>query len=156
VTHVELSLSQPNLGGPGRPGRPGEPARDPLGSWAGAVASAWEPCVLLNAEGVVVAASPGCSPLFRIPPADAVGRRLVGGVLHLLDFNFTSVPADLADREVEKIPPLLALSTGGLARGLLRVAFEDGTIFTVDAITSAIHLEESIVGSLTFFSPISR
>lgn len=154
MTHVELSLTQPDPGGTGRSGRPGEPARDPLGSWAGAVVAAWEPCVLLNTEGTVVAASPGCSPLFRIPPAEAIGRRLVGGVLHLLDFNYTSVPTGLADREVDKIPPLLALTTGGLARGLLRVAFEDGTIFTVDAITSPIHLEQDVIGSLTFFSPI--
>jgi hypothetical protein len=110
--------------------------------------------VLLNTEGVVVAASPACSPFFVVDPADAIGKRLVDGVIRLIDF--TATPDDLPEWEVEKIPPLIALTSGALARGLLRVPGGDGqlctgTNCTLDAVATPIRDVQGVAGSLTFF-----
>jgi len=151
VTHVELSLTESNLS-----------AHmvnfvaldDPLSRWALAVSEATEACVLLNSNGVVVAASPACHFFFLIDPADAIGKRLVDGVIRPIDF--TATPDDLPEWEVEKIPPLLALTSGGLARGLMRVPGGVGqqcgsTNCTLDAVATPIRAAEGIAGSLTFF-----
>ena len=42
---------------------------------------------MLDTNGIVVAASPGCAELLGIDPVAAIGQRLVAGVLRLLDFN---------------------------------------------------------------------
>jgi hypothetical protein len=151
VTHVELSLTESSL--------PAHMAsfvalNDPLSRWSVAVSEATEPCVLLNTEGVVVAASPACGAFFLVDPADAIGKRFVVGVIRLIDF--TATPEDLPDWEVEKIPPLLALTSGSLARGLLRVPGGAGQMCTgsnctLDAIATPIRDVEGVAGSLTFF-----
>jgi hypothetical protein len=152
VTHVELSLTESN-----------QPAHmigsvaldDPLSRWALAVSEATEACVLLNSNGVVVAASPACSSYFVVDPAEAIGKRLVDGVIRPIDF--TATPDDLPEWEVEKIPPLLALTSGALARGLMRVPGEvgqqcSGANCTLDAIATPIRdATDGIAGSLTFF-----
>ena len=121
--------------------------------WAFAVSGATEPCVLLDAAGIVVAASPGCAAaVLASTRPRRVGRRLVDGVLRLLDFN--AVSGELPDWEVDKIPPLLAITTGGLARGLLRVPGADGAASTVDAISVPLRDGGPVVGSLTFFAPV--
>jgi hypothetical protein len=145
VTHVELSLTESSLS----PQMVGAVDPDhPLRRWALAVSLAMESCVLLNNAGVVIAASPACRPFFVVDPADAIGERLVDGVLHLIDF--TAAPGELPEREVEKIPPLLALSAGSLARGLLRVPGPGGTTYTLDAVATPVRDESGVVGSLTF------
>lgn len=152
MAHVELSLSEPGtiashldeVGGLG----------STIDRWAFAVAVADEPCLLLDASGLVVSASPGCGVLFGIDPAGAVGRHLVGDVLHLLDFS--TVSNELPDWEVDKIPPLLALTAGGLARGLLRIACDECTTNTVDAISAPLREGGAVVGSLTFFASVNR
>jgi hypothetical protein len=151
VTHVELSLTESSL--------PAQMAssvalEDPLSRWVFAVSQATEPCVLLNREGVVVAASPECRPFFLVDPADAIGMRLVDGVIRLIDF--TATPEDLPDWEVERIPPLLALTSGALARGLLRVPggvgqMCSGSNCTLDSVATPIRDVEGVAGSLTFF-----
>jgi hypothetical protein len=149
LAHVELSLS--DLYGPDR--LPGGFASS-LDLWSYAASVANEPCLLVDLAGVVVAASPGCGQLFDIDARDAVGRRLVDGVLRLLDFNLVS--GELPGWEVDKIPPLLATKTGGLARGLLRVPGPDGAPSTVDAISVPLRDGVSVVGSLTFFALVAR
>lgn len=158
MAHVEFSLSE--LGEPAE-----APRRTPLrararqdldGSldrWAFVVCGASEPCLLIDATGIVVAASPGCTDLFSINSTDAVGRRLVNDVLRLLDFN--TVSGELPEWEVDKIPPLLACRSGVLARGLLRVAAGD-VAETVDAISTPLRDGATVVGSLTFFAPVGR
>jgi hypothetical protein len=146
VAHVDLALS--DLTDPGRlaGGFPGS-----LDLWAYPVSVAAEPCLLIDAAGVVIAASPGCGPLLGIDPQMAVGRSLVGGVLHLLDFG--AVVADLPPWETDKIPPRLAAKTGGLARGLMRVVLPTGSARTVDAISVPLRDNAGaspVVGSLTF------
>ena len=146
MAHVDLSLSDLHETGPDRlvGGYVGS-----LDLWSDAARIAHEPCLLVDVAGVVVAASPGCGELFGIDARDAVGRRLVDGVLRLLDFNVVS--GDLPGWEVDKIPPLLAATTGGLARGLLRVRGSGGNAITVDAISVPLR-DHGVVGSLTFFA----
>jgi PAS domain-containing protein len=152
VAHVELSLSELNQAGVARSGARGYDGA--LDRWALAVAAATEACLLLDATGIVVAASPSAGALLTVKASDAVGRRLLDGVLRLRDFN--AVAGELPGWEVDKIPPLLAMTTGGLARGLLRVAGADGAVSTLDAISTPLRDGATVVGSLTFFAPVGR
>jgi PAS domain-containing protein len=161
VTSVEMSVTEPNLpvptldytidnhGSGSRPVANQGPGSRPgsLRRWALAVADATEPCFVLDAVGVVVAASPACVRYFSVDPAGAVGRRLVD-VLRLIDF--TAAPDELPEWETEKIPPLLALTSASLARGLLRVRHEHEPARTLDAISTPLQEETVVVGSLTF------
>jgi hypothetical protein len=162
LAHVELSLSElaevraARTGVPAAHGgwRRARGGADALQRWALAVTEAAEACLLLESSGVVVAASPSGAALFAVGSADAVGRHLLDGVLRLLDFN--AVSGELPGWEVDKIPPLIAMGTGGLARGLLRVAAADGVVSTLDAISTPVRDGAVVVGSLTFFAPVGR
>jgi hypothetical protein len=142
VPHVELSLSDLTSGYTGS-----------LDRWGPVVAAATEPCIVLDAAGVVVAASPGCRGLLAVDPSEAPGHRLVDGVLRLLDFN--AVSGELPDWEADKIPPLLAIASGGLARGLLRVPDDQGSARTVDAVSAPLRDGPTVVGSITYFAPVN-
>ena len=151
MAHVDLALSDLSEPGSGRVlgGFSGS-----LDLWSYPVSVAAEPSLLVDAAGVVIAVSPGCAPLLGVSPRDAVGRRLLGGVLHVLDFG--PVVSDLPASEADKIPPLLAAATGGLARHLIRVQGADGLPRTVDAVSVPLRDGVAVVGSLTFFAPVSR
>ena len=86
--------------------------------------------------------------------AALIGRPLLDGGLRLLDF--TANRGELTEAEADKIPPLLALSSGRLARGLLRVqaASADNSDATVDAISTPVLTDGTVAGSLTFFSEV--
>lgn len=142
MPNVELWISPVDRGG----------LTGSLDLWAFVVEVADEPCVLLNDDGVVVAVSPGCGELFSIDTGAAVGQHLVGDVLRLLDFN--TVSGKLPGWEADKIPPLLAVKSQGLARGLLRVHGDDGAPATVDAVSVPLRDDGAVVGSLTFFAPV--
>jgi hypothetical protein len=148
VAHVELSLSEPFV-------PPPEDGPDPggaLGRWAAAAAEADEPCMVIDAYSAIVALSrSACTLLGFRDQESAVHRHLFGGVLRLLDF--TANPTALADGDLEKIPPILAFSSGRLARGLIR-AQSGGEIRTLDAIATPLLDGDQVVGSLTFFSQI--
>ncbi len=161
MPHVELSLSEALVPGDvagGRPllSRPAHAAQSgsTLECWSFAVATADEPCLLMDGSGLVVSASPGCRTLFGIEPRAAVGRHLVGDVLRLLDF--TAASGELPDWEIDKVPPVLAYTSGGLARGLLRIAGPGGATSTVDAISTPMRDGDAVVGSLTFFAAVRR
>ena len=146
MSFVELSIPDP--------GFKGRPRFDSsLDLWGHTAQQAQEPCLVLDISATVVAASPGCGELFAFTASDAVGRRLTD-VLRLLDFN--AVAGNLPEWEVDKIPPLLAISTAVLARGLLRVRGADGPAVTVDAISVPLRDGVRVVGSLTFFAPVGR
>jgi hypothetical protein len=144
---VELSLSEPFDDEVVVPEATGS-----LEHWATAVSSASEPCMVLDTLSMIMAASPAASVLLGFSDqAEALGRNLFAGVLRLLDF--TSEGGLLPDGDMEKIPPVLACSSGRLARGLLRV--QDGDeVRTVDAIATPLFDGRKVVGSLTFFSQI--
>jgi hypothetical protein len=157
VPHVELSF--PELAGPHPHSKPAadggaEPA-PPAGVataryWSEAVTKASEPCVLIDPNAVIVAMSASCARLlgFETPPT---GRALLDGVLRLLDFSADA--GALADNEIGKIPPLLALSSGRLARGLIRVQCGE-VACTLDGIATPIGEDGATAGSLTFFSRV--
>jgi hypothetical protein len=144
---VELSFE---LSGPSPHGRAWQRS---LSMWADTASVANEPCIVIDRVGDVVAASPGCADLFMIDVAAAAGRALVGAVLDLRDFSARQ--GTLPDWEVKKIPPLLALSSRALARGLLRV-WVGNSAETVDAISVPLIDSGVIVGSLSFFLPVNQ
>jgi hypothetical protein len=113
------------------------------------VADAAEPSLIIDAKAVVVALSPACHEMLGLE-CTAIGQKLLD-VLRLLDFSAAGVALDQG--EVSKIPPLLALASGCLARGLLRVECRDGAC-TLDAIATPLVDSSGPLGSLTFFSPI--
>jgi hypothetical protein len=151
VAHVELSLSGAFV----------PQARTPAEAefvtsverWAGTVAVADEPCLIVDAGGAILAVSPSCSELLGLgKPADALGKRLTAE-LELIDFTAGAGP--LEEPEAEKIPPLLAVRSERLARGLMRVVPEAGKApLTVDAISTPLLAGDRVAGSLTFLSPV--
>jgi len=121
----------------------------PLATWAAAVRGASEACVLLDDQATVAAASPAFAELVGVPVAALTGARLFDSVLRVLDWG---AEAPVRAEEAARVPPLLALSAGALARSLLRVRRRDGTCLTLDAVSSPLHgrPEDGIVGSVTF------
>jgi len=151
VAHVELSLSTPYV----------PQARTPAESefvpsvdrWTTAVATAAEPCLVIDASTTILAVSVSCCELFGLgKPAEAIGQPL-GSALRMVDF--TADGRELDESDAEKIPPLLAIRSERLARGLLRVVAGPGQPpVTVDAITTPLLTGDRLAGSLTFFAPI--
>lgn len=150
MAHVELSLSEAFV-------PPTAPLLDQESDsfvfWSSAVSLAAEPCLLIDVTTIIVAVSPSCCTLLGLPgPAEVVNRPLLDGQLRLLDF--TAARGALSEQEVDKIPPLLALSSARLARGLLRVCGgkAGGSDTTVDAIATPLSRDGVLAGSLTFFA----
>ncbi|GAA4913119.1 hypothetical protein LX16_2286 [Stackebrandtia albiflava] len=139
MPHIELSLSAHD----------GEGAAATCRQWEAPVGGSADACLLLDAHGVIVASSPSCRAMLGLPDdVDRQRRQLVDGLLRLLGFSAGS--SVLPQWEVERIPPLQALKTGALARGLLRVS-ADGAPRTLDAIATPLHGGTEVVGSLSFF-----
>jgi hypothetical protein len=151
MTHIELSLSP--LGPSSQPAASSLGFTGPLASWAGSVAGAEEACLVIDTDGLIVAASAPCALLFCLSQPDGLtGRRLLDpAVLTLIDF--TARGSEMGEPEREQIPPLLALSSGQLARGLMRIRNRAG-IKTLDAIATPLHAGKSVAGSLSFFAEV--
>jgi hypothetical protein len=151
VGHIELSLSGAFV----------PQARTPaeaefvstVDRWTSTVADAAEPCLVIDTTTKILALSASCSELFGLgKPIEVVGQPL-GTAIRLIDF--TAIAAELDESDAEKIPPLLAIRSERLARGLLRVAPIPGEPpLTVDAITTPLLHNDRVAGSLTFFSPV--
>ena len=152
VAHVELSLSGAFV----------PQARTPaeaefvtsIDRWRATVETAAEPCLVIDATTTIRAVSPSCSELLGLgKPVDAVGQPLLGGVLRLIDF--TAGGSELDEPEIEKIPPLLAIRSKRLARGLMRLLTDrDESHLTDDAIATPLVEADQVVASMTFFSPV--
>jgi len=166
VAHVELSISEafvsptssaPDLESAGFPDHDRRPIEvDGFTRWSDTVSTAEEPCLLIDDQTTIAAVSSSCCQLLGLgTPLHAIGRALLDSELRLLDF--TAARGELAEQDVEKIPPLLALRSGRLARGLLRVrcvGMEGRSDNTVDAIATPILTHGAVAGSLTFFSQV--
>jgi hypothetical protein len=113
------------------------------------VADAAESSLVIDADALVVALSPTCQQMFGLKHP-TIGRHLLD-VLHLLDFS--NPGGTLSQAEARKIPPLLALDSGRLARGLLRVECQE-IACTVDAIATPLRDNTGTAGALTFFCPV--
>jgi hypothetical protein len=123
--------------------------------WMTTVALAAEPCLVIDPASTIRAVSVSCADLLGLgTPAEVVGQPLIGGVLLRL-IDFTAGGGELAEGEVDKIPPMLAIRSRQLARGLMRVQpGSDGPHLTVDAIATPLSHDDQVVASLTFFSAI--
>ncbi|GAB3148918.1 hypothetical protein GCM10027290_34390 [Micromonospora sonneratiae] len=153
MAHVELSLSEVRIPPISAPVE--QKSDDSFARWSATVSSAAEPCLLIDRDTTIAAVSVSCCRLLGLgEPADVIDLPLLDGGLRLLDF--TAARAELTEQEVDKIPPLLALTSGRLARGLLRVRPTSAgeADATVDAITTPILADGEVAGSLTFFSEI--
>jgi hypothetical protein len=152
MTHIELSLS-PLAQAPSARGAAEAGTTDPLEQWAGSLATAEESCMVIDAAGIIYAASWACARLFgHAQPTELTGRHVLDpDVLFLIDF--TAAGNELAESELEKIPPMLALSSGRLAHSVLRVRVESASR-TYDAISTPLRSNGEVVGSLTFFAAV--
>jgi PAS domain-containing protein len=114
-----------------------------IGIWHAAVQASEEACLLLDREARVVAASAAVGAVLGTTAASAVGAKFVD-LVTAVDFTSGAAP----DLELERsMPPLRALSTGGLARGLLRLRSAAGLV-TYDVV--AVPLAGQ-AGALAFF-----
>ncbi|MFK3982504.1 hypothetical protein ACI2K4_19270 [Micromonospora sp. NPDC050397] len=153
MAHVELSLTEAYVPR-GNDTSPGHES-DSFAHWSASVSRAAEPCLLIDPRATIGAISASCCTLLGLSePTEVVGQPLLGGELRLLDF--TAARSELTDQEAEKIPPLLALSSGRLARGLLRVqtGATPATDTTVDAISTPLLVGGAVAGSLTFLAKV--
>jgi PAS domain-containing protein len=154
VAHVELSLSGGAIVPQARTPAEAEFVAN-LERWATTVTAAPEPCLIIDADSMILAVSPSCGKLFGLgKPAEAIGHPLLDrAVLRLIDF--TAGGGELAQPEIEKIPPVLAIRSGRLARGLMRVQADPGSAaVTIDAIATPLTEADQVVASLTFFSAV--
>jgi hypothetical protein len=155
VAHVELSLSEPFT-----PQLDGEHAGfctyehfNSVDRWSAAVRGAVEPSLVVDEVGAIAAVSPSaCNMLGLASPDDVVGQFLSSGELLAL-VDFTPAPAALSESDVGRIPPLLALSSCRLARGLMRVR-SGAEVITLDAVATPLWERSRAIGSLTFFSMV--
>ncbi|MET0416514.1 MAG: PAS domain-containing protein [Actinoplanes sp.] len=151
MAHVELSLSGAFVP---QARTPAEAEFVPgVERWTSTVAAASEPCLVIDSTTAILALSASCGELLGLgKPPEAIGKPL-GSVLRLLDF--TAGARELEESDAEKIPPLLAVRSERLARGLLRVVPGPGeTPLTVDAVATPLLDGDRVAGSLTFFSAV--
>jgi hypothetical protein len=142
VPHVEFKVSEQYVSR-------ARLAESSLDRWVRAVAGAAEPCLVIDKHEVIRAMSGSFVAELGLP-ASPVGSQLVH-VLDLLDFSADA--GDLGEGEVVKIPPLLALHSGGLARGLVRLRCAEGQC-TFDAVSTPLGEGCVVTGSLTFFTTV--
>jgi PAS domain-containing protein len=144
MAHVELSLSESTV-----PRRDADEALRVLDRWADAVAASSQPCLVIDGHSAIVVASSSVCNLLGLPkPINAAGLSLLGGALRLLDF--TTAGEALSEADLKKIPPVLAITSRRLARGLLRVQVGDEKR-TIDVIATPLLDDGAVVGSLSFF-----
>jgi hypothetical protein len=149
VAHVELSLTESFV-----PHVPHEEAAGTgsLQRWSGVLREAAEPSLVIDARETIIGVSLSCCELLGLgDPTAAVGKSLLDEV-RLIDF--TANQGELSEPEMANIPPLLAITSGRLARGLLRVLRLGQAPSTVDAISTPLRDGDEVVGSLTFFAEV--
>ena len=112
-------------------------------AWLLAVRTSAEACLLLDGDGRICAASSAAGKLVG-GVTDAIGARF-SDLVASVDFTSGAAP----DLEPERsMPPLRALATGGLARGLMRVRVSDGTLVTYDVVAVPLERQQAV---LAFF-----
>ncbi|CAM3513612.1 hypothetical protein [Stackebrandtia soli] len=137
MARIELSLTAAD-----------DVGRSACQSWAGAVSGSADACLLLDERGTVVATSASCRASLGLPDdIDGTGTTLLSSPIRLL--NFLAAGGTLPSWDAERVPPLQALKTGALARGLIRVSVGD-VARTYDVISTPLHGGTSLAGSLSF------
>ena len=115
----------------------------PVATWLPAVRASAEACLLLDAEGRVSAASTGAGAVLGGTTA-AIGTKF-SDLVKAVDFTSGAAPELEPERSM---PPLRALATGGLARGLMRLRVADGSLVTYDVVAVPLDGQR---GVLAFF-----
>src|SRR3954467_5675899 len=116
VGHVELSLSGAFVPQARTPAEAEFAAG--IDRWGTTVATAAEPCLIIDGASTILAVSPSAESLLGLGrPAETGGQPRPGGVVGRIDF--TAGGGKLAEPEIERIPPLLAIKSGPLARCLV-------------------------------------
>ncbi len=118
-----------------------------IAAWAQRVTEAQEACLVLNERGRVVAMSTGCGMSLNLDPTACLGRPLLE-LVTLVDFSQTGVPVDDPDAQ---LPPLKALRSGNLARGLVRLRLAPGVLTTYDVVGIPLAGGQGVLG---FFSEV--
>jgi hypothetical protein len=107
-----------------------DPTDTGLAAWVVRIREASEACLVIDRTGRVAAMS-GCGgQLLSVDPVAAVGVLLLDLVV-LVDFTSTGIP--IADPDLQ-LPPLRALKSGGMARGLVRLRRPHGGLGTYDIV----------------------
>lgn len=107
-----------------------QPPATSLTAWCAQVREAHEPCLAVDADGRVVALSVSGAALLGAEIHACLGVRLLDLVV-MVDFTATGVP--LLDPEM-CTPPLRALRSRRLTRGLVRLRLTDGRTPTFDVV----------------------
>ncbi len=118
-----------------------------MAGWVEQVRASAEACLAINSAGRVVALSASCGDLLELQPDGAVGALLLD-LVYMVDFTHTGLP--LADAE-RSTPPLRALRSGRLARGLVRLRLPMAGTSTFDVV--GVPLADG-VGALGFLTRV--
>lgn len=122
-----------------------------LGRWSAVAAAAHDACLVLDPQGQVVSLSAAAAELLDCSDAGVIGRPLLD-VTTLIDFD-TGEPRPPYEH---RVPPLAALSSDGIVRGLIRIRHTDDALVTLDVCGMPLHdAAGRIVGSLSFVSPLA-
>lgn len=116
-----------------------------LEAWTARVREADEACLLVDAAGRVAAMSDSCSAALGFAKGATTGALLLD-LVTMVDFTTAGVPVE--DPEVQA-PPLRALSSGRLTRGLVRLR-AGATTRTYDVVGVPL---AGGVGALGFVAP---
>ena len=88
MVHIELSLSPTDVAPDFLPSLRVVPPPGPLAGWLDAVGSAEEPCLLLDAGGVMIGVSASCVGLLgAASEEELLGRGLLEDVIDLVGFH---------------------------------------------------------------------
>jgi hypothetical protein len=118
-----------------------------IASWAERVTEAQETALLLNERGRVVAISTGAALALNLDVTTCLGKALLDLVV-VVDFSATGVPVD--DPDVQ-LPPLKALRSQTMARGLVRLRLGRGVLTTYDCVGVPL---AGGAGALAFFAEV--
>jgi PAS domain S-box-containing protein len=122
-----------------------------LNRWSAAVAAAHDGCFVLDVDGKVLSVSVAGVELLGSGDGTIIGRHILE-VVNLVDLETGAINPEYAPR----ITPLVALESPGLARSLMRVRHDDGSVVTLDTSSAPIHdAAGNLLGSMTFLAPIA-
>jgi PAS domain S-box-containing protein len=120
----------------------------PLARWQAAVEAADDACLVLDARGSVVSASPAAIEALGCSDQPVRGRRLLD-VIDVVDLDTGASHPDYAVR----ITPLATLGGRGLMRSLMRLRHPDGSLVTLDSSSAPLHDSNGeTIGSISFFA----
>jgi PAS domain S-box-containing protein len=119
-----------------------------LAFWQAAAESSNDACLVLDARGAVVSASPAAIEALGAAGQPVRGRRLLD-VIDVVDLDTGASHPDYAVR----ITPLATLGGRGLMRSLMRLRTPDGSLVTLDSTSAPLHdADGATIGSISFFA----